>query len=324
MKKDEFYLFLNQKSVKNIPYFFAIDFLQKHFIFKYLDDLIYSQDILVDFPSFSNCSTKEQFPSEIKLQPELFSKKKFNQQFKKIHQQICFGNSYLTNLTFEVRLKNEENLKQIFNSSLEKYKLLIENFFVCFSPETFVKIIDNQIFTYPMKGTIDASIENSENKLINSEKEKAEHSTVVDLLRNDLNMISNKVYVKRFRYVEKIRSNEKILLQTSSEIQGTIIEKYKNKIGSILQKILPAGSISGAPKKKTLEIIKSIESHQRGFYSGIAGVFDGKNLDTCVLIRFIEQKNNKLFYKTGVGIHYLSDSVEEFEEIKTKIYVPFF
>lgn len=324
IKKKEFYLLLDQKHKKKIPFFFAVDFLQKSFILKNIDDLNYSQDIIIDFPSFSNFKNQNIFISKIKLQPKKIYKKKFNQQFKNIHQQIQIGNSYLTNLTFEIPLKNKETLQLIFNSSKEKYKLLLKDYFICFSPETFIKIIDNQIFTYPMKGTIDASIKNAENILINNKKEISEHSTIVDLLRNDLNIVSEKVQVKIFRYIKKIKSNHKTILQTSSKIQGTIMKEYKNKIGSILQNLLPAGSISGAPKKKTVEIIQSTESYQRGFYTGIAGIFDGKNLDSCVLIRFIEKKNNKLFYKTGCGIHYLSNLKEEFQEIKNKIYVPFF
>ena len=324
MKKKQFYEFLDKKCEKHIPFFFIIDFLQENFIFKKLDELIYCKDILVKFPFFVNYKYEEIINSNINLKPLIFPKKEFNKKFKKVHQQITIGNSYLTNLTFKIPLKNQESLKTMFDSSKSKYKLYIKNNFVCFSPETFIKIIDNKIFTYPMKGTIDYSIKNSKNILMNSEKEQSEHATIVDLLRNDLNMISHNVHLKKFRYIEKIKSHKKTILQTSSEISGILIKNYINKIGSILEKILPAGSISGAPKQKTVEIIQSIESYNRGFYTGISGIFDGKNFDSCVLIRFIEKINNKLFYKTGAGIHYLSNPKDEFKEIKDKIYVPFF
>lgn len=324
MINHKFYSILDKKSLNNTPFFFIIDFLQEKFLIKNLIDIIFSKDILIDFPFFSNIESNKKNIKNIQLYPNLIIKSQFIQQFNKVHHQIKIGNSYLTNLTFEFFLQNHEKLKQFFEVSYAKYKLFINNQFVCFSPETFIQIIDNYIFTYPMKGTIDATIKNADIKLLNNKKEQAEHITIVDLLRNDLSMISTNVQINKFRYIEKIQSNNKNILQTSSKLQGKIILEYKNKIGSILQKLLPAGSISGAPKKKTVEIIQSIESHKRGYYTGIAGIFDGKILDTCVLIRFIESRNNKLFYKTGVGIHYLSNLHKEFEEIKNKIYVPIF
>lgn len=322
MKINKFFNFLDQISEKGISFFFVIDFLKENFIFKYLNDLILSKDILVEFPQFFNY--KKQYKENIILYPKFISFNDFYSKFTKIHKEICIGNSYLTNLTFKIPLKNKESLFMLFNSAESKYKLLIKDYFVCFSPETFIKIIDNEIFTYPMKGTIDFSIRNAKNILMESEKERAEHATIVDLLRNDLNIVSEKVKLIKFRYLEKIKSSQKIILQTSSEIKGKLMKKYHNKIGTILSLILPAGSISGAPKRKTLEIIQSTEVFKRGFYTGVAGIFDGKNLDSCVLIRFIEKENNQLFYKTGSGIHYLSDPKNEFIEIKNKIYVPVF
>ena len=110
----------------------------------------------------------------------------------------------------------------------------------------------------------------------------------------------------------------------SSEIEGEIKPEFQNKIGSILQKLLPAGSILGAPKPKTLEIILEAEKYDRGFYTGIAGYFDGKNLDSCVMIRFIEKENEKLFFKSGGGITHQSELTSEYEEMKNKIYVPIY
>ncbi len=87
--------------------------------------------------------------------------------------------------------------------------------------------------------------------------------------------------------------------------------------------LLPAGSVTGAPKKKTLEIIEETENYDRGYYTGIFGIFDGKNLDSCVLIRFIEnQITDKLIYKSGGGITFLSDAEKEYDEMLKKVYVP--
>jgi para-aminobenzoate synthetase component 1 len=108
----------------------------------------------------------------------------------------------------------------------------------------------------------------------------------------------------------------------SSKITGNLPENYAAKIGDILFSMLPAGSISGAPKKKTVEIIREAENYDRGFYTGIFGFFDGKNLDSCVLIRFIENQNDRLVYKSGGGITFMSRAETEYQEMLKKVYVP--
>ena len=92
-------------------------------------------------------------------------------------------------------------------------------------------------------------------------------------------------------------------------------------IGNILDALLPAGSISGAPKKRTLEIIREAESGPRGYYTGVFGVFDGKNMESAVMIRYIEQTDSGLTYRSGGGITHLSDARAEYEEMLTKVYL---
>src|SRR5690606_6866814 len=130
-------------------------------------------------------------------------------------------------------------------------------------PETFVKIQDGMIYSYPMKGTIDASVENAEEKILNDPKEKAEHYTIVDLIRNDLSKVAKKVSVPKFRYLEEIKTNQKTLLQVSSEVRGELPDNFHEKLGDIFDALLPAGSISGAPKDKTVEIILEAEIYDR-------------------------------------------------------------
>ncbi len=173
-----------------------------------------------------------------------------------------------------------------------------------------------------MKGTINSSIPNAEEVILSDKKETAEHNTIVDLIRNDLSMISSNVQVEKYRYVEKIVTNDKSLLQVSSKITGTLEADYNKKLGEIIFTLLPAGSISGAPKKKTVEIIKEAEIYSRGFYTGIFGYYDGSVLDSAVMIRFIEKENEKYFYKSGGGITFLSDASFEYQELLDKVYVP--
>ena len=175
-----------------------------------------------------------------------------------------------------------------------------------------------------MKGTIDASIENAAEVLKNDIKEKAEHYTVVDLLRNDLSMVADNVNVDDFQRIDLLKTKQKDLLTMSSEISGTIKPEYQNNIGKVLNTLLPAGSILGAPKPKTLEIILEAESQPRGFYSGVCGWFDGKNLDSCVMIRFIEKEGEDLFFRSGGGITHRSNLDSEYQEMKNKIYVPIY
>ena len=87
-------------------------------------------------------------------------------------------------------------------------------------------------------------------------------------------------------------------------------------------KLLPAGSVTGAPKQKTVEIIKEVENYNRGFYTGIAGIYDGLSLKSYVMIRFIEKDNDKLYFKSGGGITSKSDFDKEYAELIEKIYVP--
>ena len=251
------------------------------------------------------------------------SYKRYKKAFDTIQEEIKKGNSYLTNLTFRSKLNIDYSLEQIYDYSDAKFKLLYFDKFVCFSPERFIDIKDNKIYTYPMKGTIDAKIENAKDKILANKKEMAEHTMVVDLLRNDLSIVSKKVRVLKFRYVEKIKAGERELLQVSSKIKGDLEEGWQDRLGDILNSLLPAGSITGTPKKSTVDLIKRVEGYDRGFYSGVFGVFDGESLDSAVMIRFIEKNGDNLYYKSGGGITIDSDIESEYNEMCEKIYVPF-
>jgi para-aminobenzoate synthetase component 1 len=242
--------------------------------------------------------------------------------FENVTKHLRHGNSFLTNLTFPTPIESNISLEEIFHRSSAPFRLLFNNQFVVFSPEIFVRIRDGKIASYPMKGTIDANIPNAAEKILSDKKETAEHNTIVDLIRNDLSIVSDNVQVEKFRYIDKIQTNDKELLQVSSKITGDLSSDYADNIGDIIKKLLPAGSITGAPKRKTVEIIKESEIYKRGYYTGIFGIFDGKNLDSAVMIRFIENHNNKLIYKSGGGITVFSDPKKEYHELIDKVYVP--
>lgn len=267
------------------------------------------------------------YTSKVKGTKAQFSKKPipfetFKKSFDKVISEINIGNSFLTNLTFETPIETNLSLSEIFESSTAKYRLLVPNQFVVFSPETFVKIKDEHIYSYPMKGTIDAHKNNAEQDILNDQKERAEHITIVDLIRNDLSQVATQVAVTKFRYLDRLVTNEKELLQVSSEVKGFVGKDWKKRLGSILTQLLPAGSISGAPKPETVNIIQQAEHYQRGFYTGICGHFDGESLDTGVMIRFIKKEGNRLFFCSGGGITSFSDAAKEYQEMVDKVYLP--
>ena len=310
-------------SQNQVPFFFMIDFLCENFIILKEEDFK-RNGLIFDFQGITNANVQQAPLTDLILESFPESKDQYEKGFNIIQNHLKSGNAYLANYTCKTPIKISKSLKEIFYYSKEKYKVFYADKFVFFSPETFIEICDNQILTHPMKGTIDAAKENAEEVLKNDVKEKAEHYTVVDLLRNDLSMVANKVHVDEFQRIDLIRTKTKNLLAMSSEISGELKPKYQGKIGSIMQALLPAGSILGAPKAKTFEIISQAESHSRGFYTGVAGWFDGKNLDSCVMIRFIENDNGKLYFRSGGGITHLSRLADEYQEMKNKIYVPFF
>ena len=173
-----------------------------------------------------------------------------------------------------------------------------------------------------MKGTIDASVHDAERNLLDDIKEEAEHNTIIDLIRNDISRVADEVRVTKYRYIDRIKTGKGEMLQMSSEITGKLGDSYEKHLGEIITGMLPAGSVTGAPKKETLKIIKESENYKRGWYTGVFGVFDGTSLDSGVMIRYIERTGDKLFFKSGGGITYMSDSVKEYKELISKVYVP--
>ncbi|MCH9740391.1 MAG: aminodeoxychorismate synthase component I [Epsilonproteobacteria bacterium] len=259
-------------------------------------------------------------PYSLKKYPLNFSN--YKNSLEKVLEEIRSGNTYLLNLTFKTPIESNLNLEEIFTYARAKYKLYFKDQFICFSPEKFVEIEDNTITTYPMKGTIEASIPNAKEKILADSKEMAEHVMIVDLMRNDLSMVGHSVKVEQFRYVDKIKAGDKELLQVSSKITATLPKNWRDNLGEILSKLLPAGSISGTPKHSTVNIINQIEDYDRGFYTGVFGIFDGENLYSAVMIRFIEKEHNRLYYKSGGGITLDSDAKSEYNELIDKIYLP--
>jgi len=310
---------INRLAKKREPFLFVLSYdLQNRFI-QPLKEL--EEDI------FFKIGNRRNYP-KTPIDKAYFLKKAplpFNQYrdaLEEVQESIRAGDTYLLNLTFKTEIETNLSLKEIFTYARAKYKLYFKDKFICFSPEKFMEIEGNSISTYPMKGTIEASIPNAKEKILADEKEMAEHVMIVDLMRNDLGIVARDVEVERFRYIEKIRAGDKELLQVSSKIKAKLPDNWRDNLGDILEKLLPAGSITGTPKRSTVNIIESVEDYSRGFYTGVFGIFDGENLYSAVMIRFIEKNKEKLYYKSGGGITIDSDAKREYEELIDKIYLP--
>lgn len=320
MTIQEFKSLLNTWGQQKAPFLFWIDFEMEKPVAIKLEQVDH-QRILFSVNGFTNAKVHTVKPGK-PLTKKPISLSDYKNKFSKVFYHLNYGDSYLANLTVKTEIESDRSLKDLFYLSKAKYKLFIQDQFLVFSPETFIQINNGKIYSHPMKGTIDASIPGASEIILKNEKEKAEHVTIVDLIRNDLSIVASDVKVTRFRYLEEIGTDHKNLLQVSSEIVGTLSPDYQSKLGDIIISLLPAGSISGAPKQKTIEIISEAEQEKRGYYTGIVGYFDGEKLDTGVMIRFIEKIGNKLFYRSGGGITTQSDAELEYQEMIDKVYVP--
>ena len=189
------------------PFFFLIDFeLQKPLICT-LED---AQSLGFEFEvkGFRNFDPQDRKPSLTPLSIAPVPKAVYTQAYQKVVDEIYQGNTFLLNLTFPSAIQTPLHLEDVFHWAKAPYKLLYQNHFVVYSPECFVKIKDGHIYSYPMKGTIDAQLPEAKKKLETDPKEINEHNTIVDLIRNDLSKVAKQVQVTRFRYLDKIKTQK--------------------------------------------------------------------------------------------------------------------
>ena len=313
---------MNQWGKEHTPFVFLIDFeCKKPMCWKWADTENIFQFNFDGITNQKNANTNKvsSHKSAFEFNKTPISLEDYKNKFDQIKKEIEIGNSFLVNLTAKTKINSNYTIADIFNKANAKYTCYLKDEFVCFSPETFVKIKDGKIYSYPMKGTINARIPDAKNILLNDPKEISEHATMVDLIRNDLSRVSKNVKVNKYRYYEEIVTQQGNLGQVSSEIMGELSANYDENIGDILFDLLPAGSISGAPKQKTVNIIAAAEKEDRGYYTGIAGYYDGQDLDSTVLIRYLQNDN---YYRSGGGITCNSEVLNEYQEMIDKVYVP--
>lgn len=253
----------------------------------------------------------------------------YRDSLKKIKSHIALGDTYQVNYTYEYLVDSEIDSMVLYESILKNqktpYNAFIKNKYeeiLSFSPELFFEIENNFIKTKPMKGTVKRGKDNIEDQknidfLKNDMKNRAENVMIVDLLRNDLGKIAKTGSVK----VDKLFEIEthKTLHQMTSEISAELEEN--TTLFDIFKAIFPCGSITGAPKIKTMEIIDELEKGDRDVYCGAIGLISKEKTVFSVPIRILHKSINDKHYRLRVGgaIVWDSDTLDEWEETKTKI-----
>ncbi len=304
---------------------FVLDYDKKKGLCLSLEEVKAQDEIMFEMEGYSypNPPRSAQGNRPQIVEAEVEPYETYQARFEQVMTAIRYGNSFLLNLSIRTPIKLSHNLSEIYQHCSAPYKLLLQGYLLSFSPECFVKIKDDKISTYPMKGTIDASLPKAKEELLNSYKESCEHTTIVDLMRNDLNQVAKRVKLERYKFLSLIETSKGAIWQMSSEVVGRLAEDWQKRMGTLFDTLLPAGSISGAPKPKTCEVIYEAEGRRgRGFYTGVWGVFDGKNLNSAVLIRFVEESEGRHYYHSGGGITINSNCKEEYDECIKKIYLP--
>lgn len=255
--------------------------------------------------------------------------KSYSNAIKKIKKEIACGNTYEVNYTYDYKIKTDADGFDLYNSILPNqktpYNAYIKNDYeelLSFSPELFFTLVENKILTKPMKGTVKRGKTEKEDKnnvefLRNDIKNRAENVMIVDLLRNDLGKIAKTGSVK----VDKLFEIEthKTLHQMTSEISAELEDN--TTLFEIFEAIFPCGSITGAPKISTMEIIDNVEVGKKGIYCGAIGLISPEKTVFSVPIRILRKKNKDKFFLCRVGgaIVWDSTAIEEWEETLTKI-----
>lgn len=256
-----------------------------------------------------------------------FSREEYIDAVKQVKEYIKEGHTYIANLTQRFQCDYNSNpfdtyisLRSINKAPFSCYLNLEDFQIISSSPERFLKVFNNEVETRPIKGTRPRGInkiedEKNREELLNSEKDKSELLMIVDLERNDLSKVCKPFSVK---VTELFKLEE---YSTVFHLVSTVIGELNNNVSSVkcIRECFPGGSITGAPKIRSMEIIEELEGIRRGIYTGAIGYFDLRgNCDFNIVIRTILTKDNKAYFGVGGGITIESDEEMEYEETLDK------
>lgn len=275
-------------------------------------------------------NTKPLFSEKTDNQPQFscnMSKDEFCNMVAKAKKYIIDGDIFQVVLSrkfsspFNESLINAYRVLRTINPSPYMVYLTTKDVeLICSSPETLIKLKDGQLATFPVAGSRPRGKTQKEDidlekDLLSDEKELAEHNMLVDLGRNDLGMISEFNSVKVTKYMAIHRYSK--IMHICSQVEGKILQEYD--AFNAIEAVLPAGTLSGAPKIRACEIIEELEPEPRGIYGGALGYIDfSGNMDTCIAIRMAVKRNGVVSVQAGAGI--VADSVpeKEYEESGNK------
>jgi para-aminobenzoate synthetase component 1 len=257
------------------------------------------------------------------------NKDEYHQAFDDIKHYILEGDVYQVNLTRQWQtqvskgtdLDLYKDLTTAMPAPFSVFHRTLTHSLLSVSPERFIKIQDQRILTQPIKGTISRGRNDSEDreqiaKLTSSKKDLAENLMIVDLLRNDLskNALPGSIQVDKLFDVQSFKNVHHLVSTISADI------KPDSHPIDVLRDAFPGGSITGAPKKRAMQVIDEIEANRRGNYCGCSFFLNSDGmLDSNILIRTITMKDDSLFCSGGGGIVYDSDIESEYEESDVKV-----
>lgn len=288
---------------------------------------------LLYFEVFKDCEEfvpeKMAYEAQSLAMTPAISYEDYRKSLEKIKNQIALGNTYQVNYTYDWLVETPQDgfelYQQILANQTTPYNAYIKNRYeeiLSFSPELFFEINNDSITTKPMKGTIKRGKTQEEDTqniefLQNDAKTQAENVMIVDLLRNDLSQISKAgtVKVDELFNIETHKTVHQMTSQISAELRPNI------SFYEIFEAIFPCGSVTGAPKINTMEIINNVELGKRDVYCGAIGLISPQKTVFSVPIRILQKKNDEKHYRcrVGGGIVWDSDIFEEWQETHTKI-----
>ena len=292
----------------------------------YLEGIKKANKILEEITRFNYIYKEEKSITEPQVKSNI-SQLEYITMVEKAKKRIIEGDIFQVVLSNRFEIENPPEAFSIYrslrstNPSPYMYYIQTKDFAIAgASPEMLVNVQNGKIITKPIAGTIRRGKDLDEDKvleskLINDKKERAEHTMLVDLGRNDIGKVAEfgSVQVPEYMVIEKYSQ----LFHITSQVEGELRED-KTLIDA-LKAVLPAGTLSGAPKVKAMEIIDELEKNKRCLYGGTIGYisFDGV-MDTCIAIRTVLIKGEKAYVQAGAGIVYDSIPEKEYQECETK------
>lgn len=326
--KDEFYDFLKQAQKTNNGYFVG-----------YVNYELFSSsgEVVAEFAHFEHKKRfkKSRIPNDFSIFKPFFypqiiknlDKTSYFRAFERVKNELKKGNSYQVNLTSELEISSRCDDFEIFNELLVRQKSAFACHFkgeystaISLSPELFFKLRGKKIIFAPMKGTIKRGANKSEDKALKAflksdSKTRSENLMIVDLLRNDMSRVikTGSLRIKKLMKIIKLKT----LFQAISVLEAKFV---KADLAAVFEAVYPCGSVTGAPKHKTMKIINELEARKRGIYCGALGVIESNKASFSVPIRTLEKRQNESIYRYGVGsgVVWDSQSSAEYDELVLK------